>query len=88
MNKEKDKADFDKLIHRLETEGKEMTGKDVLLDIIAPEKYPFATRMIVREIVDIVWDKFVDMIPENLKHFFSGYIFPKKEFLMSKSEKC
>jgi hypothetical protein len=44
MSKEKDLIDFKALLHKLETEGKIGTASDVLLDIIAPEEFPFATK--------------------------------------------
>jgi len=76
MSKEKDLVDFKALLHKLETEGKIGTASDVLLDIIAPEEFPFATRMIVQEIISIIDDgnpEFAEMIPKKLRPFFSNY---------------
>jgi hypothetical protein len=89
MNKEKDLADFKNLLHRLETEGiYDKSGTSTLLDIIAPEAYPYKTRRIVQEIIAIVYDnpEFTKMIPDNLKDFFSGYILPESEEKMSKAK--
>lgn len=88
MSKAKDLADFRSLLNRLETEGKEGTASDVLLDIIAPEESPFATRMIIQEIINIIDDgnpEFVGMVPENLRHFFSNYTM-FSEFKISKAK--
>lgn len=88
-DKEKDRVEFDGLIQRLRTEGKEMSGSDVLMDIISPEKHPYATRSIIQEIVGIIDDnpEFAEMIPKDLRHFFSNYnIFLKSEDKMNRAK--
>jgi hypothetical protein len=89
--REKDRVDFDNLIHRLEAEGREY-GKDdtdALTSFLDGEKFPRDTREIVKEIVFIIEDnpEFSKMIPEKLMKFFSGYILPKKESKMTKAQR-
>jgi len=75
MNRDKDLQDFKTLLRRLETEGRKFEDGDELTQMLSPEKFPFKTRQIVKEIVFIVEDhpEFVDMIPAKLMDFFSGY---------------
>src|SRR4030042_1875725 len=89
MNKEKDLADFKRLISTLEAEGREFSKEDDdLMGIVSPEKFPYKTRNIVQEVVDIIDDnpEFVEMIPKHLRKFFSGYTFFKGES-MSRAKK-
>jgi len=90
MNKEKDLADFKRLISKLEAEGREFSKEgDVLMGIVSPEKFPYKTRSIIQDIVNIIDDnpEFSKMIPERLKYLFSGYILPESEVKISKAKK-
>jgi SMC interacting uncharacterized protein involved in chromosome segregation len=73
--------DFKNLLYRLGTEGREYGEDDVdaLTALISPERFPRETREIVRDIMFIIDDnpEFSKMIPDKLKKFFSGYIFPE-----------
>ena len=77
--KEADRVTFDSLIRKLETEGREYgkDSSDALTDILGGERFSFKTRSIVNEIVNLVWDNPEFVIPDNLKKYFSGFIFPK-----------
>jgi hypothetical protein len=89
VNKEKDLADFKNLLNRLGTEGKEFGKGDELTQLLSPERFPYKTRSIVQELVVIAYDnpEFSKLIPDNLKHFFLGYILPESEGKMNKAKR-
>lgn len=83
----KDLRDFNVLIARLKAEGRRFEGDDdKLTDILGGEKFSFKTRMIVRDVMDILDDNpdFESLIPKELMHFFEGYIMPSKRTAMNK----
>jgi hypothetical protein len=72
---DKDAVEFKGLLHRLETEGKRIDKGDKLTEMLAPEKFSFRTKMIIRDLISLMEDDpgLKELVPESLRGFFEGY---------------
>ncbi len=70
-----DLTDFRKLLDKLKREGRKFEKGDELTESLGGEKFPYATREIVKEMVFIIEDNplFARHVPAKLRDFFSGY---------------
>jgi hypothetical protein len=71
---DKDVVEFKGLLRRLESEGKRTDKGDKLIEMLAPEKFSFGTRMMVNDLVSLmeVDPRLKEMVPESLRGFFEG----------------
>ena len=75
MSKERDRLDFERLLRELESKGRRYGEGDELTEALGGEKFSFATRRMVSEMVDVIGDnpEFAGEVPERLRGFFEGY---------------